>query len=408
VDAVEWATIKALADDGVSQREIARRLGVNRRTVARKLRLDEEPPPRYARRPVGSQLDPMMPTIERALSEEPNVRATRLVEVLRARHGYRGSVDLLRRRLAEMRAERGIVLDIAAPRAGGEVHFDWTEMPSGLLIGGIRRRIHALVASLPYSGAQTAHFSLDTTLESFLEGNVRVFEWLGGVPRDCYYKDLRSNVARRDSRGALRWNKRFREMRRHYGFRSGEYVLGSATEMNGRGAGESAEAEAENGAQAAENGAQEAENGGGRTSARPEVNSLESAVKRLKDDFWPAGRFGGLVRLDALYASWRDRPAQGRADETAGLVVARRLAEERKALRALPASPYDFSLRRAVRVPREGYVRHAACYYLVPGLAGQRVELHASRDEVWVVVDGERVVGYPRSYTPGRWLPRPA
>ena len=55
----------------------------------------------------------------------------------------------------------------------------------------MERRVYALVASLPFSGAQTAHFSFDMTLESFLEGHVRVFEWLGGVPRECVYDNLR-------------------------------------------------------------------------------------------------------------------------------------------------------------------------------------------------------------------------
>jgi DNA-binding CsgD family transcriptional regulator len=33
--ALEWAQVRALVADGVSQREIAARLGINRRTVAR-------------------------------------------------------------------------------------------------------------------------------------------------------------------------------------------------------------------------------------------------------------------------------------------------------------------------------------------------------------------------------------
>jgi hypothetical protein len=37
----------------------------------------------------------------------------------------------------------------------------------------------------------------------------------------------------------------------------------------------------------------------------------------------------------------------------------------------------------------------------------QRVELHASRDEVWICWRGERVAGYQRSYRPGMWLPEP-
>jgi transcriptional regulator with XRE-family HTH domain len=41
-----------LAADGVSQREIAARLGINRRTVSRMLAADE--PPRYRRRASAS------------------------------------------------------------------------------------------------------------------------------------------------------------------------------------------------------------------------------------------------------------------------------------------------------------------------------------------------------------------
>lgn len=45
--ALEWAQVRALVADGVSEREIARRLGMNRRTVARLARSVE--PPRYRR-----------------------------------------------------------------------------------------------------------------------------------------------------------------------------------------------------------------------------------------------------------------------------------------------------------------------------------------------------------------------
>ena len=46
--ALEWAQVRTLAADGLSQREIARRLGINRRTVARLLVSEE--PPRYRAR----------------------------------------------------------------------------------------------------------------------------------------------------------------------------------------------------------------------------------------------------------------------------------------------------------------------------------------------------------------------
>jgi len=66
---LEWAQVRALVVDGVSKREIARRLGINRRTVARLARSVE--PPRYRRAPAGSQLDLFEPVLRRLLEEWP-------------------------------------------------------------------------------------------------------------------------------------------------------------------------------------------------------------------------------------------------------------------------------------------------------------------------------------------------
>jgi transposase len=83
--ALEWAQVRALAADGISQREIATRLGINRRTVARLLARDE--PPRYRRSPTGSQLDPLEPVLRRLLAEWPAIKAPRLTEILREEYG---------------------------------------------------------------------------------------------------------------------------------------------------------------------------------------------------------------------------------------------------------------------------------------------------------------------------------
>ena len=106
--------------------------------------------------------------------------APRMTDLLRAEQGYGGSVDLVRRRLAEVRSAGEGTARARGPTAGGMVEWDWTQMRDRPLVGGMQRNAWAMVASLPFSGAQTAHFSLDATLESFLEGHVRVFEWLQG------------------------------------------------------------------------------------------------------------------------------------------------------------------------------------------------------------------------------------
>ncbi|MBV9336048.1 MAG: hypothetical protein JO243_09160, partial [Solirubrobacterales bacterium] len=145
------------------------------------------------------------------------------------------------------------------------------------------------------------------------------------------------------------------------------------------------------------------------TPATPrEKGSVEGSVRYVKTGFWPARRFGTLGELDVVYADWRDQLANQRRHATGRFIVAERLIEEREALRTLPPAGFDFSLNRTVRVPADGYLRHGACFYRAPlELVHQRVELHASRDEVWIVSRGERVAQYERSYRPGLWLPEP-
>jgi len=131
-------------------------------------------------------------------------------------------------------------------------------------------------------------------------------------------------------------------------------------------------------------------------------------VRYLKSGFWPARRFGTLGELDRVYADWRDLVAHRRRHATGQFIVAERLHEERGALRLLPPQAFDFSLCRTVRVPADGYLRHGACFYRAPlELVHQRVELHASRDEVWITCRGEELVRYARCYRPGTWVPAP-
>jgi transposase len=362
--ALEWAQVRALAADGLSRREIACRLGINRRTVARMLASEE--PPRYRRPPRGSQLDRFEPVLRRLVEEWPQIKSPRATEVLRE-YGYAGSVDVVRRRLRELRPPTARPAQRTGYRPGQVLQLDWAEMPTRPKVAGRERRVYALLASLPYSGAQTAFFSFEMTIESFLEGHARAFEWLEGVPRECVYDNLRSVVARRE-RDEITWNPRFLHLRGHYAFH--------ATAC---------------------------------TPATPrEKGSVEAAVRYLKTGFWPARRFNNLGELDGQYADWRDEVCNRRRHASGRFLVEQRLEEESRALRPLPPERFDWSAARVVRVPADGYLRHGGCFYRAPAsLVQQRVELRANRDEVWIRAHGITVAWYRRCYQPGSWLPAP-
>src|SRR5215208_8353599 len=289
---MEWAQVRVLVADGVSEREIARRLGINRRTVARLA--GSEQPPRYRRPASGSQLDPLEPVLRRLLEEWPQIKAPRVAEILRSEYGFAGSERLVREHLRRLRPSPTRPAQRTGYRPGQVLQLDWAEMPTRPTLAGRERRVYALVASLPYSGAQTVFFSLDLTLESFLEGHRRALEWLGGVPRECVYDNLRSVVARRDG-DQITWNSRFVALRGHYAFH--------ATAC---------------------------------TPATPrEKGSVEGAVRHVKTGFWPARRIASLADLDEQYADWRDRVCNRRRHSTGSFWVNERLEIEWDALRPL-------------------------------------------------------------------------
>jgi transposase len=366
---LEWAEVKVMAADGVSTSEIARRLGINWRTAARLVAASE--PPSYSRAAAGSMLDPLEPVLRELIDRFEDIKAPRVTEILRDDHGYAGSVDLVRKRLAALRPRAERPAQRTGYRPGQVLQVDWGEMPTRPKIAGRERRVYALVFSLPFSGAATAHFSFDMTIESFLEGHVRAFAWLGGVPRECVYDNLKSAVARRervDGREVIHWNPRFSQLRGHYAFHAHP-----CTPQTPR-----------------------------------EKGSVEGAVRYVKTGFWPARRFTDLGELEELYAGWRDRVALPRRHATGRHVVAERLAHEREQLRALPPIAFDAAGRRSSRVPTDGYLKFGRCFYRAPeALVQQRVELRWDRDRVWIEHHGHTVASYSRSYEQGVWLPPP-
>ena len=103
---MEWAQVRALAADGVSQREIAAAAGDQ--SAARSRGWSAATSRRgIARAPAGSMLDPLEPVLRRLLEEWPEIKAPRVTEILREDYGYAGSVDLVKRRLAGLRPTAG-------------------------------------------------------------------------------------------------------------------------------------------------------------------------------------------------------------------------------------------------------------------------------------------------------------
>ena len=241
------------------------------------------------------------------------------------------------------------------------MQVDWAEMPTRPRIAGRERRVYALICALPYSGASTAHFSFDMTIESFLQGHVRAFAWLGGVPRECVYDNLRSAVARRERTAIATSSSGI----------SGSCSCAATTPFTPR-------------------------------PARPRRRARRGRSKARCATTRPgSGRPGGSGRWSSSTSSTPTGATGSRcraATRPGGSSSPSAWRVEREALRPLPPIAFDAAGAGPSRVPLDGYLKHAGSFYRAPeALVHQRVELRFDRDWVWIEHRGQTVARYPRS-----------
>jgi transposase len=95
----DWALIRRLVADGLPQRQVARQLGVDRKTVARAV--SSASPPQYERPPVVNAFSPAGARVRALLAGYPAMPATVIAE----RVGWTGSVTWFRDNVRLIRPE---------------------------------------------------------------------------------------------------------------------------------------------------------------------------------------------------------------------------------------------------------------------------------------------------------------
>ena len=188
--------IHTLYKRGYSMRAISRELGIDRRTVKKRLQEEELKP--YKRGNYRSKLDEYKEYICNRIKQAKLewIPSSVIYEEIRGK-GYKGSLRTLQAYLSKIRAEGKIEKRELRfeTKPGYQGQVDWT------VIRGGKNPIYGFVMVLGYSRKAFVYFTNSMSQEDWQECHIKAFEYFGGVPDTILYDNLKSVVIQRDKYG---------------------------------------------------------------------------------------------------------------------------------------------------------------------------------------------------------------
>ena len=364
LDVEDWAEIRRLhRAEGLSIKEIARRLGVARNTVRTALR--SEGPPVFNRAPRPSVVDEVEPLIRELLGEFPRMPATVIAE----RIGWERSITVLKDRVRELRP----LFLPADPcqrteyRPGELAQWDLWFPPTRIPLGQAQEAMLPVIVGVSgYSRWITARMIPSREAHDILLGHLACLLELGGVPRKGVYDNEAALVSRHGGRASL--TEPFQRFR-------GTLGMGVVVCQPGD----------------------------------PEAKGLvERANGYMETSFMPGRRFCSPQDFNAQLSVWLRR-ANNRMHSTLRCRPTERIGEDRGAMMNFPPVLPDPAWRETKRLGRDHWVRIGTCDYSVhPRAIGRRVEIRMDLDEVVVTCAGEEVARHERSWARHRTITDPA
>lgn len=355
----DWAEVHRLHHvEGMSRTAIAAKQGMSRITVARLLELKE--PPKYARKPAGSQVEAFADQIAAMLAEDATVPATVITQRLR-RYGFAGSVTIVKDHV------RGVRPSFTAARSfqrtsylpGELAQTDWWHTGVQVPVGRSQtREAFGLVTGLPFSCGFRVVFTLQRTTACFLPALLGGLHRLGGLPSGLVFDNDTAIVGSRAG-GTVRL---VDEVAATFGQLGMKGIALRPAFPQGKG-------------------------------------FIERMVEYLQTSWLPLRSFTDLGDMQQQADLWTRLTADARHVRRLGGSVRDALGVELESLRPLPTHWPDVDQRLEVRASSDAFVRVADVDYSVPPrLVGRRLAVRASLAEVVVFCDGIEVTRHPRSW----------
>lgn len=211
----DFFMIRDLKCRGLTNTQIAKEMGVDRKTVSNWLKVQALPT--YKKRPEKpSKLDPYKQYILERMNEGC-VNAMVLFDEI-SEKGYQGKLTILRE---FMKPYREKVLSKASIRfetpPGKQAQVDWGEFvvsrPDGKL-----KKLYAFIMILGYSRNYYVEFTEDSKFDTLIGCHERAFAYFGGVTESILYDNMKTVVAHSHKQGIEKWNQRFLRFAEHHNF----------------------------------------------------------------------------------------------------------------------------------------------------------------------------------------------
>ena len=351
--------------DGLSQREAARRFGIDRKTVAKILKHSVPPGYQRGQAPKRPKLDPYTGIIDQILeddkSESKKQRHTckRIFEWLRDEHGYSGGITIV---TDYVRARKRLSKEVFVPLAHDPGHAQVDFGEAWAIIAGVRRKVHYFALDLPHSDACFVKAYPAETTEAFCDGHVAAFGFFGGIPLSILYDNTTLAVAKIKKDGKRVRTETFTKLQSHYLFQD-KFARPAKGNEKGK------------------------------------VEGLIGYVRR--NYLVPVPRFESF---DALNAWLEEQCLKRQGDQLRGRgeTIEARLMRDLDTLMALPATPYDACEQVSTSANSISMVRYRNNDYSVPvAYAHHEVRVRGYVHQVVIGCGAEIIARHPRSYEKG-------
>ena len=339
------AVLSHYLNEGLSKTAIARKLGINRRTVHRYIK-EGRTKPEYGPRPAApSLLDPYKEFILGKLLVYPELSATRFLSEITAM-GYRGKYTAVKDYVRSLRPEVPIPIELRFEvNPGQQAQADFATFKTSFGI------VHALLVVLSWSRYLWVRFYFHEDQLTVLNGLHRSFLAFGGVPHTLLFDRMKTAVARSDPEGKAIFNDEMMRFATHYGFHP--------------------------------------------TACRPyrakTKGRVERAVSYLRNSFFYGRNFRNLEDLNDQVEKWLEI-ANNRVHGTTNDIPRERLVHEKATLLPIPGDPYLPMISLGRRISRDGYISYNGNDYSVPeGLAATEIQVRANLEKI-NFYQGDRLV----------------